>query len=568
MSHQEEKNGRQEELDRFWEIDDLIPAGRAIHYPANTETTEIVLEPVEKERTSGGVPIPKREEPVRRYIPPHTAENTAPRKADEEYTPEHALLHRVRIYRMRSEYQYYEAFIRDAVRLYPIRGERCEPSPFFSYVPQYSQMTRSQLEWYLWWRENFRQGIRLDVDYSYLLLYAYELVNLSGRVDAAVIRDGLCRLWLEYRDLFHQLDSYLPEWICDCCLLHRLPPPDFEVSRQLSAAMSHCKLKEFYITSAGEDGYLRALLTFCCSYDYRKSKFYTEEHAALFDRAITGAVKAVSLHSEQEGKPFASAGLEESRILRDAYVGALCASRIKRRIEVEYCSFSRSHELKILITDVVKYTENRIRQALGIRSRLSVYALPTSVRSWIDEYLASVLPARERGALPQKEMSRPDYEKQYDTPHKPISFAAAEEIERRSWDTTRRLVEAFEEDGEREKSIRSEAPWGETENPLQEKALQPVPIAFSEENDGTLEQTDVWSPYRAFLRAVRKGDSAAQRAEAKAQGMLSEVLADRINELAADAFGDVLLEETDGGYAVIEDYAELLDQLINEKEAF
>ena len=45
-----------------------------------------------------------------------------------------------------------------------------------------------------------------------------------------------------------------------------------------------------------------------------------------------------------------------------------------------------------------------------------------------------------------------------------------------------------------------------------------------------------------------------------------EVLADEINALAADLLGDILLEESDYGFAVIEDYESLLLQLTQETE--
>ena len=41
----EEQRKKAEELDRFWEIDTLIPPKRAPHYAADTETTEIELDP-------------------------------------------------------------------------------------------------------------------------------------------------------------------------------------------------------------------------------------------------------------------------------------------------------------------------------------------------------------------------------------------------------------------------------------------------------------------------------------------------------------------------------------------
>ena len=553
----DEKKKRAEEMDRFWEIDALIPPKRALYYPTNTETTEITLDaPAQTDSpASRELPIPQNEEdaPRRRFIPPHTADEEKKRpQADEEYVPETALIHSVRLYRWRSNYRYYESFARDALKLRDVVGVECPRVSFFSYVPQYTQMSRPQLEWYLWWRENLRQGVRIDADYSYILLYVYEIINLSGYMDAQESQTLLCRIWTEYRGDYPQLDSCLPEWICDYSLIHRLPPPAICTGRLLGELMSHCTLKEFYIPSDGADVYVRALLAFCSNYDHRRSKFCTPERQELYDQTVSHALRAVAEHTSKEGKLFLSAGMDDSKLVRDAYSGALCSYRIKRRIEVDFCSFSRSHELRYLITDVVKYTENRLRAHFGIRSRLSIYALPTELRNLLDLLFEQLLPQRETVKTPKKrDTVREDetYERLYDLPRKELSLSDAAEIERLSWDTTERLIEAFEtvDEPAHDPNEKAAAFTFEPQPPRTEEAIA--------------SEAGAWTPYLVFLRAIRKEDAAEQRAAARAAGIPLEVLADEVNTLAADLLGDILIEESDDGYAVIEDYRGTLEAL-------
>ena len=547
MAENERKN-RRDELDAFWEIDALIPAKRPPRYFADTEAVEITSEPIKREenaspRRFASEPIANRPDaPKPHYIPPHTPEELAA-KPDllEEYSPENALIRCVRIYPHRGEFRYNECFYRDAKRLYTVTLSECERVPFFSYVPQYAQMNREQLQWYLWWRDCARRGELLDTDYSYVLLYIYEIINLADVMDAEKSRAMLCALWLRYRAIYRQLDGYLPDWICDYCLLHHLPPPDSSLGITPSLVMSHCTLKEFYVPMGGKDGYLLALLAFCSNYDYKKSKFYTKENAPLFDKTVAGALQLVTEHLSADGKLFASAKMDNSRMMRDAYTGALCAQRNKRRIEVEYCSFSRSHELRFFITDVVKYTENKIRGVLGVRSRLSVYALPVSVRTLLDGYLAGALPTK-KAPLSKREQELAEYEKLYDLPRTALSLSNAASIERLSWETTERLVEAFEEECE------PIAP-----QPIKTESPTPEPTA---------EDTDAWGKYRPYLSALLEQDSLRARAAAQALGMPEEVLADEVNSLAADLLGDILLEEADAGFAPIEDYLDTLRELI------
>lgn len=553
----DEQKRRDEELDRFWDIDALIPQKRAVHYAADTEATEIVVDaPADTAQTENSrsreIPIPQNDDrPKPHFIPPHTADEVKRQPTpDEEYTPDNALIRKVRLYRWKSNFRYYEGFVRDAERLFGVHGVECPRVRFFSYVPQYTQMSRQQLEWYLWWRENCRRGVFLDTDYSYVLLYAYELINLSGKPEPTVAQTALCDIWINYRNMYRQLDSYLPEWICDFSLIHRLPPPAACTGRLLGEVMSHCNLKEFYVPSGGEEGMIRALLAFCSNYDYHKSKFCNGEREKLFDTAVCGALREVTRHLSRDGRSFAVAGLDDSKLTRDAYTGALCSYRNKRRIEVEFCSFSRSNELRYFVTDVIKHTENRLRAALGIRSRLTVYALSTPVRQLLDEYLDQILPKRlitER----KKDDAAEVYERLYELPKKELSLRDAAEIERLSWDTTERLVEAFEE--------AEAAPIADLQptTPI----TPPEPSAFLTDSDTDTLQAAL-RPYLTFLQAVRDGDAAGQQNAARKARLPLEVLADEVNALAAEHMGDILLEEADGIYTVIEDYQDVLKNIL------
>ena len=151
---------------------------------------------------------------------------------------------------------------------------------------------------------------------------------------------------------------------------------------------------------------------------------------------------------------------------------------------------------------------------------------------------------RRRAEQKRLPAETPAYEKLYDLPEKEFSLREAVEIEKRSWDTTQRLVEAFE---------------GEPEPP--EEPAPEVPATPQTEPEGTGD----FAKYLPFLRSVRSGDASAQKDAARALGTLPDVAADEINTLAADLYGDILLTEAgDGSYEVIEDYRLVLEELLKE----
>ena len=49
-----------------------------------------------------------------------------------------------------------------------------------------------------------------------------------------------------------------------------------------------------------------------------------------------------------------------------------------------------------------------------------------------------------------------------------------------------------------------------------------------------------------------------QKVFARDMGMTLDELADKINEIAVDVIGDIIIEECDGGYEIIPDYLDMI----------
>ena len=554
-------NKRKDELDAFWDIDGLLPAKKpAVQRRAGaTDAVEIEVSSATTPKNSSDAKLnlqnlPKK--PVGRGLAP--AADPVPEK---EYEPSGGLVHRVSIYPWKSGYTYYEKFCRDGEYLRRIKGKEAPHVGFFSYMPQYGQMSKAQLAYYLWWRENIIQsGTYLPADYSYILLNIYELINLPED-DPIKVRDALCRLWVAYKKDTPRLDRYFAEWICDYCLLHGLPAPVEQLAPIWDDVLAAATLKEFYLDSG--DGrtvsYVRALLAYCCQYDYRKSKFATGESKALYDEIIPGVLCHLLEKNGEGAKLLRGKGnMQDSVISRDSYVAALCSHRIKKRIEVRYCSVSRSHELRMAVTDMVKYTENRIRAHMGVKSRLGVGVLSDAVKREMDVYLDGIVP---RIKNPEREQVAA-YEKLYDLPTAPLDLSRSAQIEQASWETTKKLIEAFEDTDFVGTGV-PDGPRPESPTPTSVGAIHESPAVFdtSERANPDSPLQDALAPYLPFITAVAAEDVQAQMAFCRAMGKMADAVADEVNGIAVDVFGDVILEDADRGYAIIEDYREQLEYL-------
>lgn len=568
--------------------DESVPAGAASAGKTTAGATP------KKAVPEGTGPLSGTELGTPHYVPPHTAGEQEEDQPMDDYSPDGVLLHRVQVYAWRSNYHYFDQFTKDVERyaaMEPRRTGEVRQEPFFSFFPQYAQLSRRQLAWYLTWRDRVRHGSYPDTDYAYILLYLFELINLpfetAGGGEAARIRDGMADLWMAYRKAYPQLDHYMCEWLCDFCLLHHLNAPVDRLAPALDEIVRISQLKEFYLsdTVSGEGHDMesaRILLRYCCQYDYHKSKFAAGEHGPLFDRVIPGGIAAVlPLLLGQGGKP-PLIQLQDSTMTRDAYTGALCAYQNKRRILVSYTSFSRSHELRFLVGDMVRHMENRLRSWIGVRSRLSVMSLPAPVKDALDAYLAPLAPARP-AASPAQAAPRPAYEALYDLPRKEVSLADAAAIERDSWETTRILTAAFGGDGGEEPDTAPEPPR-ETATPAPAAA---TPMAATPTEDTPTEDTPTedtpaeasavtapeaeglgaaLGPLCDFVRLALAEDRAGQRSLADAWHTMPDALADRVNSITADnEIFDVILEDRgDGTYVVLEDYRETVRALLED----
>jgi len=507
------------------------------------------------------------------------------------YSPENGLIDRVTVLNWHTDYSYYEQFRATALRLRDYDSEPCAPVPFFSYMPQYSQMTADQLRFYLYVRGEICEGRYPDTEYTYLLLLIYETINLSDVNAPEYTMTILCNLLCGYAGTYERLILQLGDWICDFALISGVMPPREKLAPFIGKLSDSCYLKEFYIGLGKTQVCASDILKYSSAYNYTKSRYATGENRALYDRHISAVLEKI-VSAGAGAAAVNAAMLEKFSITRDSYVGALCSPFVKKRLEISYFSFSKSHELRFLITDILKYTENHLRQSLGIRSRLSVGKLPENIKKIADDYFRENLPNSSHG-----EDDSAAYEKLYEPAPSKLTPEAARAIEEKSWQTTERLLEAFggtsfddgggnvqssenkkaegasygasKESGSNESASAFNASAGESLSgsvPSAKKAcIQTLPSAGTEFIDAQADGSGEDNPdgglpsvlnedEKSFVRAALACDRALQKSIAKQAGLSPSLMADAINAKAADEFGDIILEEKDGAFCVLEDY--------------
>ncbi|MBE6672618.1 MAG: hypothetical protein E7599_03745 [Ruminococcaceae bacterium] len=500
----------------FWSVDDLTPP------MGKQKNKKTVPSAISEEKTCAA-------EGVRQQNESGYSTAVHAKKGSILVTRDHPgmLLEQVHVSSWPTPYSFFELFRHDALRFLSASFGEAEYEPFFSFMPQYFQLNGKQLRYYLWWRENVRKGILLRPDYSYVLLYIYEILNLPDRIPPAQGVKQLALVWSNYRREYPRLDRYLCEWMADYCMIHGVALPTEYLLPFYGDILQKATLAEFYIDALDQNGlggraaYCRAIMEISNTYRFRQSKAINPQNKATFEKHIPGAVTKLIDILLQDEMPEQG---EIKHISRDSYAGAVCSYAEKRMLDLSVHPLAIRSDLSRIVTDAVRYSENCVKKGLKLRAGYQSTVLTPKMKGVLDAYFARYFPS----AMVEKRVEERKYDEKYDG-KRGFSDAEALKIEEASRAVASRLGAVYEEE-EIPVSVPKQAKVADKNQSVPEKEL----------------------------KALLSGGYAALCALAAEQGVLAETLVERINAYAVDLYGDILLEQTENGYAIIEDYIEEL----------
>ncbi len=525
-----------DERDDFWNLDKLVPKKEKT---LGRFATSVHLSPIEDGK---GMESDTTQTPLSTRLTAASAQRTY---TETSYVPENnPFIERVVIRREGDRYDFYDSFRKAAILYFDVAGTPCDFVPFYSYMPQYSQMTEEQRAYYFYWRTELRRGRYLRSDYSYLYLYVYEILNLPDKIPAEQGLACLCTLWKQYRRDLPRIDRYFSVWVQDYCLVWQLPSPVEQLSEFIYDIVSG-GFREFYLSdidTACREG-IGALVACLSDYDWHTARFAVGEHARSYRRHMEGALSFLMPYVLKENRE-SLIGSRTAVLLRDAFPNSLCTHSVKCRLEITYRPLEQQGSLRIFVTAAVKYIENRLRAALGVKSRLAVKGLPDDYRSRIDFYFDTVF----RDAVAKRARERvPEYEHQYDAPKGEMDMHGADLIENESWETTARLV------CEQELCESTDFVLMQKTDDAQTHSVSDAAPVFTEGEKKTA------GAQFEILSALLSGDEDACRRVARREGAPLDYFVELLNEQAVDFIGDTAVECVDGAYCIIEDYREEIE---------
>lgn len=294
-------------------------------------------------------------------------------------------------------------FISEAKKHVNRTEKQCKPVPFMQYWPSYSSMSNAQQKYYFYWRSQLRQGVRLPADTSYLFVYIYEVINMIGFDNPREAFDHLVKFWGNYRKLVPKLDNYLPDWIADFIVVHNLPTDPLKwygsIAKMGSLSDEDLLIEAWLRSDDGYDVLSNDIIFRLSDYNPTKSKFYKQQAVPVdMDNAYKKGIEAVDRYvKEQTGKSlFGVYQTARTRVIRRRPFASAVHAYSDNEIKIATVHFWYGNEaLSESLKNIVKYTENVIREQNGYRYKLRDIDLEPQWELAIDSAFAVAIPKRD-----------------------------------------------------------------------------------------------------------------------------------------------------------------------------
>jgi hypothetical protein len=395
--------------------------------------------------------------------------------------------------------------------------------PFSRYYPSYQVMGCEQLRTYFTWRARARAGEYRQTSLSYIYLHIYELISGVGIASPADGQDRLLRLWTAYRGAEPGLDNYLPQWLKDYHIYYGLPRPFAEFAEQNGLA-------PFYPEAFYTTGDL-ALWNAVSGYDVTKSKFCADGNAVLMRDCFAAAIQAVResaggferlfLYSSAEvpWRPFLRALAYAPETGPDREAGGVPGGEtyIRRDGRWSVKTSVLNTGWKELAAYLIKKTEACLREAVKykfkIKAEPNVPFLPPEMFEIIDAAVERAVKAF-RAELTRTVVT--------------VDRGALARIRREALGTQEMLIV-----------------------PDSSQSLPPSPGEAPPAGGGESAELQA-------LAALLTG-AVTLRRFAAGRGLMPEVLADGINEMAVDFFGDNILDDE---FLIYDEYLDKAKEMV------
>ena len=477
-----------------------------------------------------------------------------------------------------------ELFYRQAKFMEEFTDDYEPVSGFNMYYPYYQHMGYDYLRTYFTWRTKVRRGEIQPISLSYIFLYIYELLSGIGTDSPA---DGLSKLlaiWDTFSKENPTIEKYLPKWLKDYHIFYVLPQSFSEFAEER-------RLQRYYsltLLFADNTENKLGLWNGVSGYDVESSKFYKEGNEELFSNCFNAVYSGIQDFCVKRNTRFEDLLIYSvsRRSPWQPFKQALFGNRVRQtdreviisEYERYYCKNSEwtanlpiyYSSQKDFVGYIIKKTEACLRQAVNYK-----YKLVAEIKPGGKPFMELKRPAAKRAELDKViEKAVADFYRDLTRTVVEVDFHNLARIRREAKGTQDSLLVPEDELHDRSAQLKEEKGGAATSaaTPATTPAATQAPTPAStpdhdEEATGTaihsdtqqsepaeltMSYSDGWKALKGALTDIERKalfitlqGVVSIKAFADENSIMLEVLADCINEKAADCIGDSILELED-----------------------
>lgn len=251
----------------------------------------------------------------------------------------------------------------------------------------YEKMNNSQLAWYIFWRSKIRNGIYLDTDYSYILLYIFETLSGVGWYQPKKGLEILSDIWINYGDKHNKLNYHLARWVLDFAMVNKLPfvipercvfiGSDIRIDNMIQQYAKNIPLKLPFALIISLSG-------------HSMTAFYKKGNQEMFHESIPRVIELVDVYMrKKKGKGIFDIyeirkNNYEQRI--HLFSGSICPMA-DQKMYIKGNHYSIDNNIRKYFGEIVRFSENILREIRGNNSPLKDANVKPELAKIIKDFL-------------------------------------------------------------------------------------------------------------------------------------------------------------------------------------
>ncbi|MCL2321970.1 MAG: hypothetical protein FWC47_07690 [Oscillospiraceae bacterium] len=250
---------------------------------------------------------------------------------------------------------------------------------------------------YINFKSELEKGNYIDSDMQNILKYVSELLNVNDSKSANEVLSRILDIWFYYRRKYEALDGYLSGWCFDFICIHHTKMSTKEFG-DLIKEKNITKIPELmydvlidYIAEQNEAHISLDVIQFLTYFDVLKSAYSLPKKQALFLQAIDDIITLINeylikKYGENILKMYSPNRIKAKiRAYQNASAGIL-----QNDYTIYYKPYSCHFELRRLITNIYKYTEEALKRYSG-KKTVTLIKLKQEFIDIIDDYFKAKL---------------------------------------------------------------------------------------------------------------------------------------------------------------------------------